>query len=582
MNQFKRKRKLSSDELSEEKTKQFRNEFEQFITCFEDLSNELLCEIFDYLGGYGLNEAFSNLNSRFEQLLHSSSVLFKTHCNLIKHDEIINIFKQFMFANRHQIFSLHVNFIIHNSYFFSSFLFDSSFDRLESIIFKQIQPETLIPVLSNLSSLPHLASLTIEISNVQEEINDIYRLVFVLPKLKYYRISFPNKCHSIILPLDMNNQFSPIEYLVIDHYCSLNELVSLISYTPKLFRLTVHKIKMNDSNITISSSITLTNLNSIFLDFHQTTFNVLEIFITKKFPNLKSLFISGSDDITFLDAYRWEQLILNNFPQLEKFYLVYDDLLDNEEKYPRFTGRSNQFSSSFWIERQWLLEAEINDTDIEYTIRSYRKRWYDDIEDNILNRYVKHSTFTNLTFECVPNSMFEEVMPKEIERVLTITKIYHLEILENKISIPALIQVVNLLPDITTLKIHSLSTDETTELTLKELLILCSIKQTIKITKVYLEEIDDVKELDFLFTLCPYMEYFNVRCINMMDVQSFLRTIFKKIKQNNNHHLRLLCFPVRTTDEQIAENIERMINCEKLLSNFTVKRTPDTVYLRWE
>ncbi|CAF3102426.1 unnamed protein product [Rotaria sp. Silwood2] len=68
----------------------------------------------------------------------------------------------------------------------------------------------------------------------------------------------------------------------------------------------------------------------------------------------------------------------------------------------------------------------------------------------------------------------------------------------------------------------------------------------------------------------------------MMDVQSFLRTIFKKIKQNNNHHLRLLCFPVRTTDEQIAENIERMINCEKLLSNFTVKRTPDTVYLRWE
>ncbi|CAF3361724.1 unnamed protein product [Rotaria sp. Silwood2] len=306
MNQFKRKRKLSSDELSEEKTKQFRNEFEQFITCFEDLSNELLCEIFDYLGGYGLNEAFSNLNSRFEQLLHSSSVLFKTHCNLIKHDEIINIFKQFI------------------------------------------------------------------------------------------------------------------------------------------------------------------------------------------------------------------------------------------------------------------------------------KRWYDDIEDNILNRYVKHSTFTNLTFECVPNSMFEEVMPKEIERVLTITKIYHLEILENKISIPALIQVVNLLPDITTLKIHSLSTDETTELTLKELLILCSIKQTIKITKVYLEEIDDVKELDFLFTLCPYMEYFNVRCINMMDVQSFLRTIFKKIKQNNNNHLRLLCFPVRTADEQIVENIERMINYEKLLSNFTVKRTPDTAYLRWE
>ncbi|CAF1479062.1 unnamed protein product [Rotaria sordida] len=529
------KRKLNSDDLSEEKPKKFRNKFDQLMTCFEDLSNELLCEIFDYLDGYRLCKAFSNLNSRFEQLLHSSSVLLKIRYFLIELDQFINKFKQFMFSNRHQIFSIHIDFVFEYSNCFSSFLFDSSFDRLESIIFKHIQSGTLIPILSNLSSLPRLSSLTIERLKVKEKINDIHRLVFVLPKLKYYRISSCDTHHSIILPMAMNNQYSPIEYFVIDHYCSLNELTFLISYTPKLRRLTVHKIKTNDSNITILSSMILANLNSIYLDLHQTTFNVLETFITKKFPNLKSLFIASSNDITFLHAYRWEQLILKNFPQLEKFYFIYDDLLDNEEKYPRFTGRSNQFSSSFWIERQWLFEAEIKDTDIEYTIRSYSKRWYDDMEDNIVNRYVKYSTFTNLTFEYI-----------------------------------------------TTLKIHSLSIDETTELTLKELLILCSIKGTSKITKVYLEEIDDVKELDFLFTLCPYMEYFKIRCINTVDIQSYLRTIFKIIKQNNNHHLHSLCFPVQTADEQIVKNIERMINYEKLLSNFTVKHILDTVYLRWK
>ncbi len=104
----------------------------------------------------------------------------------------------------------------------------------------------------------------------------------------------------------------------------------------------------------------------------QTTFNELEIFITKIFSNLKSLCIIESEDITFLDAYRWEQLILNYFPQLDKFYLLCDDHVDNEQKYLIYTGRLNRFSSSFWIERQCLFEAEVRDTDIEYAIHPYR------------------------------------------------------------------------------------------------------------------------------------------------------------------------------------------------------------------
>ncbi|CAF3194320.1 unnamed protein product, partial [Rotaria sp. Silwood2] len=431
------KRKLSSDDLSEEKTKKFCNEFDQFTTCFEDLSNELLCEIFDYLNGYELYKVFSNLNSRFEQLFHSSFFLFKTHFYLFENDEIMNIFKQFMFFNRHQIFSIRVNFIFYDSSFFSSFLFDSSFDRLESIFFKNIKSDTIIPILSNLSCLPNFFSLTIETSNVIEKINDIYRLIFVLPKLKYYRISCNSHHQSITLPLAMNNQFSPIEYLVIDHYCSLNELASLISYTPQLRRLTLHKIKKNDLNSTILiSSITLTNLKSIYMNLCQTTFNEMEIFITKIFSNLKTLSIIGSEDITFLDAHRWEQLILNYLPQLENFFMLYDDYVDNEQTYPIYTGRSNQFSSSFWIERQWLFEVDITNAEIEYTIHPYSKAWYNDTKDNIINCSIEHSIFTNLTLKSIADLMFAEVVSKEIERVLTITQIYHLEILEKNISIP--------------------------------------------------------------------------------------------------------------------------------------------------
>ncbi|CAF4925660.1 unnamed protein product, partial [Rotaria sp. Silwood2] len=140
--------------------------------------------------------------------------------------------------------------MLQDSYLFSWYLFDSSFDRLESLLFKVIQSNTLMPMLDNLSSLPNLFSLTIETYSVKEQINDIYRLIFILPKLKYYRISSFNYYRSIILPIAMNNQFSPIEHLVINHYCSLNELQSLISYTPQLRRLTLHKTETNDLNVT--------------------------------------------------------------------------------------------------------------------------------------------------------------------------------------------------------------------------------------------------------------------------------------------------------------------------------------------
>ena len=124
--------------------------------------------------------------------------------------------------------------------------------------------------------------------------------------------------------------------------------------------------------------------------------------------------------------------------------------------------------------------------------------------------------------------------------------------------------MITLLPDLLTLKIHSLLIEEK-KFILKKY-VLCSMKNRNKITKVYLEIIDDIQELDFLFTLCPYMEYLKVGCINIMDVQSFLCIIFKKI----NHHLRSLCFDIPTADGEKVENIEEIIKYEKIF-DFTVK-----------
>ncbi len=162
-------------------------------------------------------------------------------------------------------------------------------------------------------------------------------------------------------------QLSSIECLVLDHYCSLNEIQFLISFTPKLRRLTARKVKTNNSNLKISS-IQLNDLKLLSLNLCQTTFDQLEKFCQKLFSNLNLLKIITSNDITYIDAYQWEQFILNSFPRLEKFYFFYYDRAD----FPIIPGKQNQFSSSFWIQRKWLFEVELNYYDIQYAIRPFR------------------------------------------------------------------------------------------------------------------------------------------------------------------------------------------------------------------
>ncbi|CAF3898435.1 unnamed protein product, partial [Rotaria sp. Silwood1] len=153
------------------------NESNQLITFIEDLSNEIFYEIFDYFDGGEIVKIFSKLNSRFEQLLHSSSILIKTHCYLFYYEEMMN------------------------------------------------------------------------------------------------------KDHE------------------------------------------------------------------------------LEIFSNKLCSNLKILFINCSENIVFLDAHRWEQFISYYYPQLEKFYFTYYDRIDNDNQYEIYSQRIIQFSSTFWIKRQWIFHV---------------------------------------------------------------------------------------------------------------------------------------------------------------------------------------------------------------------------------
>ncbi|CAF4555508.1 unnamed protein product [Rotaria socialis] len=245
----------------------------------------------------------------------------------------------------------------------------------------------------------------------------------------------------------------------------------------------------------------------------------LEIFSNKSCSNLKILSISCSQNIILLDAHRWEHFILHYYPELEKFYFIYYDGIDNDNQYEIYSGGINQFSSTFWIERKWIFNVKIDNTDIEYMICPYkyideyfflqkincsvffffRKIWYDSIHD----KNIKYSASTTLILANFVTSSYGEIPFEKTRRVLTITQIYHLIIIEKHSSVHVLIQLISLLPDLITFKLCSLSSDDRTQYIVRELCRLGSIKCQSKTTKVCLEEINDIDNFNFISVICP-------------------------------------------------------------------------------
>ncbi len=199
-----------------------------------------------------------------------------------------------------------------------------------------------------------------------------------------------------------------------------------------------------------------------------------------------------------------------------------------------------------------------------------------------------------MTITYVPFDASEEALPVDIQRVLTITQIYHLEISEENLLVGTLSQLLRLLPDLITLQIYSLSLDEIKELcdnecvlcSIKELcdieFVLFSIKDRRQVTKVYLEKMNEIQEFYLLLMFCPNMAYFKVRRIINMDVKLFLRRVFETLDHDCNAHLRSLVFRVPAADDQMVKSLHKMINDEKLCIDYSIKRALDDIYLQWK
>jgi hypothetical protein len=207
---------------------------------------------------------------------------------------------------------------------------------------------------------------------------------------------------------------------------------------------------------------------------------------------------------------------------------------------------------------------------------SFRKRWYEYPKDISDNSPIEISKTTQLTMTSLD---FDEEIFLYTKRVLTIAQIYYLEISDCQFFINNIIQLIDLLPDLTTLKIDSLTYDTTYA---GKLVKLGSKKRTCNITKVYIKEINEIPELYFLLEHCPRIEYLELDYIAEMNMTSLLRIIMERSKRKYNEHLRSMCFHVPGADNDTITNLKTMISDLILSVDYKIERILENIYFQWK
>jgi hypothetical protein len=206
--------------------------------------------------------------------------------------------------------------------------------------------------LTTLPSLPHLLFLTlIGIEKIRSR-DIVYDSIIRLPVLKYCKLSLDVLNQDFDLSLN-ENEYSPLEHLVIDTKCNLNELIELLAYTPELTRLSCQISTWNSSLSNIS--VIPRHLNNMSVHCEDSSFDEFEWFISNFSHQLQVLRISSERDSEFLNADRWERLITHQMPVLHQFSLQYQTIVDdNFADANQYHHLMEKFTSAFWCNRKWF------------------------------------------------------------------------------------------------------------------------------------------------------------------------------------------------------------------------------------
>ncbi|CAF1481564.1 unnamed protein product, partial [Rotaria sordida] len=204
---------------------------------FEDMSNEILYEIFEYLGNYHVFEAFFNVNTRFQTLLLDLTIPIKLETPTICTSNLKRYYKNMIIPNKYRINVLHLSdpFIV--DMFATPPHLLSTYSGLEILVLDNIGVKSFNEILNNLNMLSNLHTLIIKPGDCGKSLNIFLLKIFNILKLKHLKSEYKTEFYqSPLLYYRDEHHYSTIQ-LVINAYVPYGSFYSLITNFPELHSL---------------------------------------------------------------------------------------------------------------------------------------------------------------------------------------------------------------------------------------------------------------------------------------------------------------------------------------------------------
>lgn len=522
--------------------------FDNSVTCFEDLSNEIVCEIFEYLNISEIQQSFVLLNERFSNLILYSNLPIKLNFSSILQSTYEKYSNDIVFPYRHRIHSINLM----NPFIFDQLSF-SLFPRLQILILENMSSEKVEKIFDE---CPNLSLLLIQLMDVLKNANTLYEKILRLPLLQYCKISREKQL--FILPLQMfSPQLSALKQLVINHQYGMNDLVILLSYLPELHRLScTNLIGFNFEYINIQPII-LNNLRNLSFKVENLTFDKLELFFMNVTHQVEVFYFSADYQIDYFNAPRWENLILLKLPKLRLFNLRIKSEETSLRRIPYIS--INQFMSSFWFTRQWYFRYEYQATyAILYSIHPHRSIHYElnyrsseetspcptskifSSVKHLIHRgdisarknLVSFPFISELSIVDYSNRSMDSISTN-LDRFISLNKLIKLSIDHRLFCVTQLIDLLYFCPLIQILSVDSLSFSKVKSTSIEQTETFKTISKQNQIRKITLKDHSDVQMIEFFNKLCPRL--------HQMIIDSNQYNIFSRLNLGSIG-ATLLCF----------------------------------------